>query len=124
MKKIIIIAIALLSLASCKKPNTTYRVDYYFDNTEYQSDFLNVYDDVKYRSSRHTIEMVEIDGEMHEFVSGHIDDFVYDSCSEIVIEIEGYREHGGIYILDHKIPITVGTHNKIVITPEDKWIHR
>lgn len=112
-------------MASCEKPSTSYRVEWDFDNTEMEGDFLNVYEDVggKWRSSRHDLRTVTIDGVDHEYASGSIEEYVSDEVSFLVVDMFGYRENGGHYKLDTTFVIKHGEKNVFKITDEAKWIH-
>lgn len=125
MKKIFIMTVIMVIMASCEKPSTSYTVEYDFDNTEMESDFLNVYEDVggKWRSCRHELRTVTIDGEEHEYASGSINEYVSDEVSYLAVDVFGYREHGGHYRLDTTFVIKHGEMNVFRITDESRWTH-
>ena len=114
----------IMSSVSCERPDTWYRIEYKFDNTEYQSDFLNVYENSKWRSSHHKLDTVVINGVEHEFAYGIIDEPANETVDSLFVEIEGYRAKGGIYKLDSVFVIKRGIKNVFKITPEMTWSHR
>lgn len=121
ISRIAAIAAVFVTALSCEKPSTSYRVDYLFDNTVMKSDFLSVYDPYKWRSNRHRLDTVYVDGQMREFASGYLEEYLKDDVKEIVINVEGYRPEGGIYKLDTVFTITQGTINYFKITTDMKW---
>lgn len=123
-KRILILIALMMSSVSCERSDTWYRIEYKFDNTEYQSDFLNVYENSKWRSSHHKLDTVVIDGVEHEFAYGIIDEPANETVDSLFVEIEGYRAKGGIYKLDSVFVIKRGIKNVFKITPEMTWSHR
>ncbi|MCQ2110799.1 MAG: hypothetical protein MJY79_04815 [Bacteroidaceae bacterium] len=113
---------ASASMTSCKKPDTTYRVDYLFDNTYMESDFLNVYDNYKWRSSHHKLDTIYVDSMRYEYASGYVEDYVKNDVPYLVVDVMGYREHGGVFKLDTVFHITPGEYNHFMITPEMIWL--
>lgn len=121
VSKIAVFAAVFVTALSCVKPGTSYRVDYMFDNTLMKSDFLSVYDPYKWRTNRHRLDTIYINGQMREFASGYLEEYLKDDVKEIVIDVEGYRPEGGIYKLDTVFTITPGTINYFRITTDMRW---
>lgn len=124
-----LLASLLVLLASCTDEKTTYRIDYQFDNTEYQSEFLYAYElnetnPGKWRSCPHIYDTVYIDGVMHELVHGHIDEVARQGTTEIKVSLESFRPYAGNWVLDTSFLLIPNEHNQINITSDMVWRNR
>lgn len=131
MKRLILAAIVGLALmGGCQRgPRTTYTIEYRFDNTEIQSDFLSAYEykdslhNGKYRTSHHRLDTIMVDGMPHEYASGRIEEVAHDGANGIRLTLSGFRPGiGGEWILDSLFALTPDEETLIVIGDEAEWL--
>ena len=129
MKKLsrIVILTGIVLLSSCWRERTTYRIEYQFDNTIMQSEFLEVYENNpqaetrKWRSTHHHFDTLWVDGQMHEWASGHLDDCASPGCLSLDVVVTGFRPYCGLWVLDTVFPLVEGQDNHFVVTPDMLW---
>lgn len=91
-------------LLGCSRDRTEYEIRYCFDNTDMHSDFLEAYEltsdttgNGKWRSERHHLDTVIIDGDTVEWASGTLKDVARGNCvalrgtADQHIGVEGMR---------------------------------
>lgn len=116
-------------LGSCSKEKTRYEVEYTFDNTIYQSEFLEVWevDSIgnscgKMRCDRHKLDTIIIDGEPHEIAHGKVKDVASQGMVGLKIFLTGFRPFAGSYKTDTTFMLNLGEDNKFYISDDIKWI--
>lgn len=122
----IIATALLLTLGSCStEDKTRYTIEYQIDNTQMQSDFLEVFElgTSKWRSNHHTLDTVMINGEMHEIASGTIKEVANKDCTSLSVMLEGYRPGiGGTYKLDTIFTLQPFEDNYFIINDSTRWL--
>lgn len=116
-------------LCSCTKGKTRYEVEYTFDNTIYQSEFLEVWevDSIgnscgKMRCDRHKLDTIIIDGEPHEIAHGKVKDVASKGMVGLKIFLTGFRPFAGSYKTDTTFMLHLGEDNRFYVSDDIKWL--
>ncbi|MCQ2278490.1 MAG: hypothetical protein MJZ62_04225 [Bacteroidales bacterium] len=116
-------------LGSCYKEKTRYEVEYTFDNTIYQSEFLEVWevDSIgngcrKMRCDRHKLDTIIIDGEPHEIAHGKVKDVASQGIVGLKIFLTGFRPFAGSYKTDTTFMLNLGEDNRFYVSDDIKWL--